>query len=182
MPRKQFSKTVYGRGGSTHQVHIMRGKQSPKNEELESYKDAVWDYLLQHCDITENGSFFIKFHASTRASFEKHVKARWKHGYHRHDDRMDFTHKQKEKDAEARRTAHLSRKAAKRRKYKLSKEEQAKVRAALDEQKRLQAMSPLKRFVHSCIMQPVAKKWYTIHNLYVKKIATKKDIDTQEQE
>lgn len=57
------------------------------NDELESYKDAVWDFLLEHCDITDGGALFIKFHTDGRANFERRVKARWKYGYHREDVR-----------------------------------------------------------------------------------------------
>jgi hypothetical protein len=62
------------------------------NRELQSYKDAVWSYLLEHCDLTERGQLFVKFHTTGRPEFEKHVRARWKYGYHRGDP------KQKEAD------------------------------------------------------------------------------------
>lgn len=80
------------------------------NQELQAWKDAMWDYVLEHSDLTERGSFFVKFHTKTRAQFEGHVSARMK-GYHRRDARSNFTNEQKERDAHARRTAHESRKA-----------------------------------------------------------------------
>ena len=58
-----------------------------ESEELTTYKQAVWDFLLEHCDITPNGSLFIKFHASSRNNIEKRIKARWKYKYHREDVR-----------------------------------------------------------------------------------------------
>jgi len=59
--------------------------QLSKDEELASYKDAVWSYLLEHCDLKKNGTLFVKFHTQDRATFEKHIKSRWKYGYHRGD-------------------------------------------------------------------------------------------------
>src|SRR6266851_929311 len=56
-----------------------------KNGELASYQDAVWSYLLEHCDLTTDGALFVKFHTSDRATFEKRIRARWKYGYHRGD-------------------------------------------------------------------------------------------------
>jgi hypothetical protein len=40
---------------------------------------------LEHSDLQQSGALFVKFHTSDRATFEKHIKARWKHGYHRGD-------------------------------------------------------------------------------------------------
>jgi hypothetical protein len=54
-------------------------------ELLKSYRDAVWSYLLEHCDLTKHGALFVKFHTSNRATFEKHIRARLKYGYHRGD-------------------------------------------------------------------------------------------------
>lgn len=54
------------------------------NKDLEKYKDAVWDYMLEHSDISKSGALFIKFHAESRRTFEGHVSARAQ-GYHRGD-------------------------------------------------------------------------------------------------
>jgi hypothetical protein len=54
-------------------------------KQLQAYKDAVWSYLLEHCDLTERGHLFVKFHTNSREEFEKHVAARWLYGYHRGD-------------------------------------------------------------------------------------------------
>lgn len=62
----------------------MRKDYGPKSA-LESYQDAVWSYLLEHCDIAQGGTLFVKFHTRGRTEFESHVGARWKHGYHRGD-------------------------------------------------------------------------------------------------
>jgi hypothetical protein len=148
------------------------GKQ---NEELETYKDAVWDYMLEHCDITESGSFFVKFHTSGRVAFEKHIKGRWKYNYHRKDERSNFTHKQKEIDATARKKAHKARKESKKHKHKariLSHRKQQEAMEKLQrerEAKRLKETStPLRRFIHMINMQPLAQKCYTKIKYYVK--------------
>lgn len=135
-----------------------------QNDELESYKDAVWDFILEHCDLTERGSFFVKFHVSDRRNFENRIKARWKYGYHRIDDRTGFDHRQKEKDANARKQAHLDAKKSKQYKHILSRERQReameKLRIERERRERLANMSPLFRVIHSLFMQPLAQKWY----------------------
>lgn len=55
-----------------------------KNEELEKYKTAVWDFMLEHCDIQKSGAFFIKFHCDGQKNFENRIAARLR-GYHRTD-------------------------------------------------------------------------------------------------
>lgn len=57
---------------------------SQNKETLEKYKEAVWDFMLEHCDITPNGSIFVKFHCDHRLNFEKRIHARIR-GYHRTD-------------------------------------------------------------------------------------------------
>ena len=142
-----------------------------QDEKLKSYQDAVWDYILEHCDITERGSYFVKFHTDSRATFEKHIRARWKHGYHRKDERMNLTHKQKELDATARKKAHESRKEVKKRKHKdrvLSHREQQKAFAELKRQRELKEQPAI---IHTANMRQVAQKWYNKIKYYVIKIA-----------
>ena len=124
---------------------------------LKTYQDAVWAYMVEHCDLTENGAYFVKFHAKDRDSFERHIIGRWKYGYHRKDNRTNFDIKQKEADATARRAAHVARKEVKKRKH----------RAARDERMRAKEHTTqgIKGFVHSKILQPVAKWCYNIYNL-----------------
>lgn len=55
------------------------------SKELQGYKDAVWSYILEHSDLVNRGTLFVKFHTSGRIAFEKHLKGRWKYGYHRGD-------------------------------------------------------------------------------------------------
>lgn len=95
------------------------------NPDIQSYKNAVWDYLLEHCDITENGALFIKFHTSSRVNFEKHVRARLVYNYHREDPRK------KEAAHIEKRTVFETEKQKKKQRYKDDKvkrrEEQEKI-------------------------------------------------------
>lgn len=67
-------------------------KKSPTQKE---YSDAVWDFLLEHSDLTNNGSLFVKFHTPSRHNFESRIKARVR-GYHREDTRLNMTKDEKE--------------------------------------------------------------------------------------
>jgi hypothetical protein len=87
---------------------------------LDSYKDAVWDFLLEHSDITRGGALFSKFHTSHRADFERRIHARLK-GYHREDP------KTKEQIKETHQQAFKATKKAKRERYILSREARLKV-------------------------------------------------------
>lgn len=61
-------------------------QQKAPNKELEIWKDAVWDYLLEHCDVMEGGKIFVKFHSDSRYKFECRIRSRIQ-GYHRGDPR-----------------------------------------------------------------------------------------------
>lgn len=52
---------------------------------LREERDAVWAFLMEHCDIQHNGVLFVKFHTDDRANFERRVRARYKYDYHRED-------------------------------------------------------------------------------------------------
>lgn len=51
---------------------------------INEYKKAVWDFLLEHSDITDSGALFIKFHCDDRKNLEKRIIARH-NGYHRNN-------------------------------------------------------------------------------------------------
>lgn len=53
--------------------------------EIKEYKDAMWSFLLEHCDILPSGTLFVKFHAKGRHDVEKRIRARLVYGYHRED-------------------------------------------------------------------------------------------------
>lgn len=99
-------------------------KESP---ELQAYKDAVWQFLIEHSDITDGGSLFVKFHTSGRRNFENRIKGRAVYGYERKDTRLNMTPKEKEE-------LHLNltkikndTKKTKREKWKASEEEKRRV-------------------------------------------------------
>lgn len=51
-------------------------------KELRAWKDACWEFMLEHCD-QRSGGIFVKFFAENKADFEKRVYARLKDYYHR---------------------------------------------------------------------------------------------------
>lgn len=91
-----------------------------KNDELEKWKDAYWDYLLEHSDIQESGALFVKFHTRSRVMFEKHVFARVR-GYHRGDPR------EREKEMVVKAVEKVKVKKMKHEKWKADKHERARV-------------------------------------------------------
>lgn len=82
----------------------------------QKYKDAVWDYLLEHSDITKGGSLFVKFHTKSRSVFEGHVNSRIG-GYHRGDPVV------REKILVEKTVQHVLTKKSKKEKWKATKEE-----------------------------------------------------------
>lgn len=81
--------------------------ETKENPTLQAYKDAVWDFLVEHSDILPSGAYFFKFHASDRRNVENRIQGRLKYGYHREDTkekqgianvrRHDFESKKEEK-------------------------------------------------------------------------------------
>lgn len=45
-------------------------------------EDAIWDYIMEHSDVTPNGTIFVKFHVTKKSKFIGHIISR-AHGYHR---------------------------------------------------------------------------------------------------
>lgn len=99
----------------------MRPETDREKIMIAEYKSAVWDFVLEHCDITDNGTIFVKFHTSDRLNFENRILSRLKYGYHRKDDRSNFDNEQKEKLARSLQSAHQSRKEAKKNSYEKAK-------------------------------------------------------------
>lgn len=101
---------------------------------LQAYQDAVWDFLIEHSDVSSRGALFVKFHTSDRENFEKRVRARAIHNYHRDDARLGLTTREKE-------ALHLKRSGT----FKVSKEtRKIKWKASTEERRatfdRLKAM------------------------------------------
>lgn len=83
--------------------------------DIKGYQDAVWDYLLEHSEITESGKIFVKFHTDGRKNFENRVLSRWKYNYHREDVRAKALKLQETK------LQHLKNQKEKKEKYKAEK-------------------------------------------------------------
>lgn len=95
--------------------------------DIEKYKDAVWDFILEHSDVTIRGAFFVKFHTDGRVDFERRIRARAIYGYHRQDTRTEETHTQKGERASAQREEFKREKKRKHEVWKAGKEERALV-------------------------------------------------------
>ena len=66
-------------------------------EDIDTWKQALWDFVLEHCEMLDSGTLFVKFHTSGRADLEKRIRARWKYNYHREDVRgKEGTHETKQ--------------------------------------------------------------------------------------
>lgn len=97
----------------------MSKKKSPPS--LEEWKQGVWNYLIEHSDVTDKGSLFVKFHTKSQHAFENHVIARVYHGYSRDDSRLNMTREEKEELHIIRRYQSIMEKRAKRQKYQIEK-------------------------------------------------------------
>ncbi len=96
-------------------------EQKHYTNDVKGYRDAVWDFLLEHCEITDTGSYFFKFHGSGRKNFEKRIHARFKYSYHREDVLSKNDH------AVAIKTEHENEKNRKRREYKEAKKKRRRL-------------------------------------------------------
>lgn len=56
-----------------------------EQDEIKKYKDAVWSFIIEHCDVLDSGKIFVKFHIDNRRNFENRVWARYRYNYHRED-------------------------------------------------------------------------------------------------
>ena len=99
-----------------------------KPETLENYKEATWDFILEHCDILESGAMFVKFHLKGREDLEKRIRARWLYNYHREDVRAKEAHQQEN------RGQFEAKKRLKAEKWKASKEERMRAFEAVKRQ------------------------------------------------
>lgn len=104
------------------------------SKELQDYKDAVWQFLIEHSDITDGGSLFVKFHTSGRKNFENRVKAREVYGYQRQDTRLNMSPKEKEELYLTLSYLKLTGKKVKREKWKATREERQEVMAQVKAQ------------------------------------------------
>lgn len=122
---------------------------SPKEkteQEFRDYKNAVWKFMLEHCDILPTGKIFVKFHTDGQQNFEKRIVARYIYHYHRED--VDS----KQQVALEKRGEFLSEKQIKKQKYLADKtERRAKqniIKKQMDEVEKQNKMSPLRLWVY----------------------------------
>jgi hypothetical protein len=102
-------------------------KKSPHKEiTLEEWKQAVWDYLLEHSDITNGGSLFVKFHTDSRYKFENRIIARVQ-GYHRKDKRLGVDTREKEILHEELSKRRITTKKKKRKRWEATREERRQI-------------------------------------------------------
>ncbi len=62
---------------------IIKKWNDETEEVFREYQKAMWEFLLEHCDILPTGKMFVKFHTDGKTDFERRVWARWRLGYHR---------------------------------------------------------------------------------------------------
>lgn len=132
-------------------------EQSPKPEpSLEEWKQAVWDFLVEHSDVTDRGSLFVKFHTDGRHNFENRIKGRCIHGYHRKDTRLNMNTREKEQLHVKLKQEHLSTKKKKREKWEADRAERRRVLEEVrikNQRNQILNRYPkiLRPFINSCI-------------------------------
>lgn len=120
----------------------MSGSKFPYKytEDIKGYQDAVWDYLMEHCDITDKGAFFVKFHTDSKKDFLNRILGRWKYNYHRSDPIV------RHQIGQERKKKFLTEKEQKRQAYLQSKKERRAEQEAQKEKERLAQMNFKERF------------------------------------
>lgn len=106
--------------------------------DIKGYQEAVWDFLMEHCEVLDSGAIFIKFHTDGRHNFENRILSRWKYNYHREDP------KAKGELATNRRKVFEERKAEKAAKCEAHRQQHKDFRKAIARVKRINAV---KRFL-----------------------------------
>jgi len=114
---------------------------------LKAYKNAVWAFMLEHCDILPSGKMFIKFHTDGQANFEKRVNARFLYDYHRED------HVTKEKIAIEKREEFVTTKEEKRKRWEADKKERRAKQNIIKREvlmlDKINKMSPFRRWIYN---------------------------------
>ena len=102
-------------------LNIPNKKEFRYTPDIIGYQKALWDFLLEHSEIEENGKIFIKFHTDDQRNFNNRVLARWKYNYHREDV------EQKAKRLEQQKENYREKKKLKKLKYKVEKRERKRL-------------------------------------------------------
>lgn len=90
-----------------------------KNITVLDYQQACWEYMMEHCEITKSGKYFIKFHTNSHKQFQGHVYNRID-GYHRGDPQK------KEQTGIDKKAIHLDKKELKKYTYSQDKKKRTK--------------------------------------------------------
>jgi len=99
---------------SNNHKHPTYSNNYNSNSDLKAFADATWDYIVEHCDITDSGALFVKFHTHGRAQFERRIMSRIK-GYHREDVEL------KQEKAELTKEQHIENKKKRHARYEWNK-------------------------------------------------------------
>lgn len=121
---------------------------------LEEWKEATWQYLLEHCDITDGGALFVKFHTDSRKSFERRIRARV-NGYSRVDSRLNCTTEEKEELHVTLRKQQVTKKKVKHEKWKADAAERRRIFNEVKE--RNERLLYLSRYPK--VVRPLVNRW-----------------------
>lgn len=131
--------------------------KSPKPT-LQEYKDAVWQYVLEHSDVNHHGALFVKFHTDGRSTFEKRIKARLR-GYSRRDSRLNCSTEEKEELHQTLRTQYVTKKKAKRERWEADRAEKRRVLEAV--KRHNERMHYLTRYPRP--LRPLVNRWLNFY-------------------
>ncbi len=113
--------------------------------DIRGYQEAVWDFLMEHCEVLNSGAIFIKFHTDGRQNFENRILSRWKYNYHREDP------KSKQSMALDRREHFQQQKAENQRKWEEERKRRQCLRKAMRKAKRI---NRIKSFIAKILIWP----------------------------
>ena len=102
--------------------------------DIKGYQEAVWDFLMEHCEVLDSGAIFVKFHTDSKHNFENRILSRWKYNYHREDP------KAKGELATAKRKVFEEHKAEKAARWEADRERRKGLSKAIKRAKRVNAI------------------------------------------
>lgn len=107
--------------------------------ELAAFKQGLWVYLLDHCEIEKSGVMFVKFHSAGRSEFERKIASRAR-GYFRNDPVA------KGAVAEKKHRVWIDEKKLKQQRYYISRQERLAALEIVKRRNEWRAMSPAQKF------------------------------------
>lgn len=97
-------------------------------EKMRDYKNGVWSFMLEHCQILPSGKMRVIFDTDSQDNFEKRVWARYKNIYHRGDPAS------KQEIIQEKREEFLSKKESRKMKYQTEKRERREKQGIIKKQ------------------------------------------------